>query len=134
MSFLADIHSYWGSNATLTSAIPAAKVYTGLIPEGTAFPYAVITPIGLVPSPTTASGYYASFNFQISVFHSNPDTVESLCNTIVGEFDYQPISATTISCERGNGPVLFVDADTAARVYHGLIEYTLIQNRTLPNT
>src|SRR4051794_7167914 len=126
MSFLADIHSYYASNATLTALLPASKVYTSLIPEGTAFPYAVIVPIALTPTPTTGQGYYASFAFQISVFDTDPDNAESIANTIVGQFDYRQIATSTISCERTNGPVLFVDQDTPKRVYHGVLEYLLI--------
>ncbi len=133
-SFLADIHTYYSGNATLTAALPASSVYTGLVPEGQSYPYAVITSIGLNPTPTTGSGYYATFAFQISVFDTDPDNVEALCNVIAGQFDFKTISASTISCERQNGPILLVQPDTPARVYMGFLEYRLLQNRTLPNT
>jgi hypothetical protein len=133
MSFLADIHTYIAGNATITAVLPAASIYTGLIPEGTAFPYAVITPIGLTPSPTTGSGYYEAFSFQISIFDTDPDNVEALANTVGGQFDYKTISSSAISCERTNGPVFTVDPDSPQRTYHALLEYQLLANRTLPN-
>lgn len=132
MSFLADIHSYWASNGTLNSALPATSVYTGLVPESKTFPYAVIVPISLNPTYTTGSGYFGTFAFQISVFDTDPDNVESLADTIGGQFDYKPVSGPTMSCERTNGPILLVDQDTPQRVYHGLLEYQLLANRTLP--
>lgn len=132
MSFLADIHSYWSSNSTLDSALPATKVYTGLVPESITFPYAVIVPLALTPTWTTGSGYYGTFRFQISVFDTDPDNVEALANTIAGQFDYRPVSSSTMSCERVNGPVFMVDPDTPQRTYHAYLEYDLLENKTMP--
>lgn len=134
MSFLSDLTTYWNGNSTLTGVLPASKVYTGLVPEGTAFPYAVITPISLNPNPTTGAGYYGTFHFQISIYHTSLATLESIANTVVGQFDYRSISAATISVERLNGPVVYVDQDTPARVYHCMIEYNWLKNLALPNT
>ncbi len=132
MSFLADIHSYWASNSTLNGALPATQVYTGLAPESIDFPYAVIVPLALTPTFVTGSGYFGTFSFQISIFDTDPDNVEDLANTVAGQFDYQQISALTMSCERTDGPTFMVDPDTQQRTYHAVITYDLLQNRTMP--
>jgi hypothetical protein len=133
MSILADIHAYWASNSTLDAALSHTKVYTGLAPETLAFPFAVIVPIGMIPSPLTGPGYVELFDFQISIFDSNPDNVDNLANLVTGQFDYKNITATTVSCERKNGPVFFVDQDSPKRVYHAMIEYELRENKSLPD-
>jgi hypothetical protein len=133
MSILAEIHSYWASNSTLNTALNASKVYTGLIPETTSFPYAVLVPLGMTVSPTTGAGYWATYAFQISVFDTNPDNCDLLGNTIAGQFDYKTISSQSMSCERVNGPVFMVDQDSPKRVYHCLLEYHLLENKTLPD-
>lgn len=134
MSFLADIHSYWSNNSTLNGALPATSVYTGLVPESLTFPYAVIVPISSVPSFVTGSGYFSTFHFQISIYHTDPDQAEDIANTVAGCFMYQPVAAYTMSCELTNGPVFFVDPDTPQRTYHVMLEFDLLQNRTMPNT
>jgi hypothetical protein len=134
MSILAELHSYWAGNSTLNTALPATKVYTGLVPEATAFPYAVVVPINMVPTFTTGQGYVETFGFQISVFDTNPDNVDALADTIAGQFDYKTISSQTISCERINGPVFVVDPDTTMKVYHALLEYRLNENKTVGTT
>lgn len=133
MSFLSEIHAYWLANSTLNTALPASKVYTGLAPESLAFPYAVVVSIGLVPTYTTCTAYVGTFAFQISVYDTDPDNVEALASTITGQFDYQSISANTMYCLRTNGPILLVEPETPANVYHGLIEFELMENRTLPS-
>lgn len=130
MSFLSDIHAYWQGNATLTAALPATSVYTGLVPEGLALPYGVIVPISSVPSFTTGASYFEAFRFQISIFHSDPDLAESIAATVMAEFDYAAVSASTISCEREN-TIFTADPDTARKVYHVAIEYVLYENRSL---
>ncbi len=134
MSILAEVHSYWSGNSTLNTALAAAgKVWTGLAPETVSFPFAVIVPIGMVPSPTTGTGYVENFVFQISIYDTDPDNVDSLANTVAGQFDYQAISEATISCERTDGPTFMVDPDSPERVYHAVITYELRENKTLPN-
>ncbi|WP_020469316.1 hypothetical protein [Zavarzinella formosa] len=133
MGFLADIFSYYSANTTLTAALPYAKVWTGLAPEksNTDFPYAVVVPLSSTPNFTTGSNYFESFSFQISVFDDDLDNVESICQTIMSQFDYKSICGSpNISCERENYLVT-VDQDTPKLVYHGLIQYTLRKNRSL---
>lgn len=129
-SFLADIMTYWAGNSTLTNAVPASKFYTGLVPEGTAFPYVIVIPIASTPTNLTAPGYWETFSFQLSVYDSDPDNVETVCQTILGQFDYVSISAACISVERTNVPVFMVDQETPELVYHGMIVYDYRRNQT----
>lgn len=130
MSFLSEIHAYWAGNATLNTAFPASKVYTGLVPEGTSFPYGTITVVSSTPNFTTGKPYWESFRFQINVFDTDPDNVETLAAAVMTAFDYQPISAYTLSCERENY-IFLVTPDTPARVFQATIEYVLNDNRSL---
>jgi hypothetical protein len=131
MSFLADIFTYWTGNPLLAKALPLSKVWTGLAPEGTAFPYAVITPVSSEPSFTTGSGYFEAFVFQISLYDTDLDNVEALAATIMGQFDYKLVGGSkNISCERENYLVV-VDPDTPEKVYHAVITYRFYENRSL---
>lgn len=131
-SFLADIMTYYQNNATLTAAVPFSKVWTGLAPEGTAFPYIVVVPIASVPTNITngQGGYWETFTFQISIFDTDPDNVESVAATIVAQFDYANISSACISCERTNGPVFVLDLDTPKLVYHSWMTFDYRRNQT----
>ncbi len=129
-SFLADIMTYYAGNATLTAALPFAKVWAGLVPEGTAFPYLVVVPMASVPTNITGPGYWETYTFQISIFDTDPDNVESVAETVKGQFDYAAISAACISCERTNGPVFVLDQDTPLPVYHAWMTFDYRRNQT----
>src|ERR1019366_8483533 len=121
------------TNSVLNTALPASQLWTGIAPESVQFPYAVITSIALIPTYTTCpTSYYATFNFDINIYDTDPDNVEALAATITGQFDYKAISANTMFCSRTNGPLLSVEPETAMKVYHGWIEYELVENRSLP--
>ena len=132
MSFLADIHSYWQSSSTLNTALPATSVYTGLVPESQAFPYAVLTSISADSTFLTGKDYVAAFTFQVSIFSSDPDQAESIGQAVLGGLTFQPVSASTISCILTDGPILLIDQDTPARVYHCLLTFQLTENASLP--
>lgn len=131
MSFLSDIHAHWAADSTLNTALPATQVYTGIAPETLSFPYAVITAISSVPTFTTDKPYWEGFRFQISIFDTDPDNVDSLTTTVQNAFDYQTIGSSTISCERENY-IFTTMPDTPLRVYMAMIEYVLNANRSLP--
>jgi hypothetical protein len=129
-TFLADLMTYYQSNSTLTNAVPFTKVWTGLAPEKTAFPYIIFTPIASVPTFVTRdNGYWETYTFQVSVFDTDPDNVEAVAQTIQEQFDYADISATCISCERTNGPVFIVDQDTPELVYHAWLQFDYRRNQ-----
>jgi hypothetical protein len=131
-TFLADLMAYYSGNSTLTAAVPFSKVWTGLVPEKTAFPYIVFTPIASVPTNVTngQGGYWETFTFQISIFDTDPDNVESVAATVAAQFDYRTISASCISCERTNGPVFIVDQATPELVYHAWLQFDYRRNQT----
>ena len=135
MSYLSDIKSYWQATAALNDAIPVTKVFVGLQPSRAEFPYVVITPISTTVQPTTSAGYVSTYSFQISVFGgvADADGFLALVDDIAGQFDYKTISASTISCERSNGPVLSVDQSTPQKVYQATVDYDWLCNRSLPD-
>lgn len=130
-SILAEIHAYWQSTAALDAALSHNRVWTGLAPESIAFPYACVIPLSMDQQFVTGVGYVETFQFQISIFDTNPDSCESIANTVAAQFDYKTISANTISCERVSGPFLVVDPDTPERVYHAVIVYDLLENKIM---
>lgn len=136
MTILADINAYWSGNSTLNTAIPATKVYTLQVPTtfNRAYPYGTITPIAVVPAPTTGTGYIENFSFQISLWHSDPDVLDALANTVAGQFDYNAVAgAATVSCERSGGPTMSIDNSTPELAYMSVITYDLRVNKDLPD-
>ena len=129
---LSDIHSYWSSNSTLDTALSHNQVYTGMVPESLAFPYAVVIPTGGEIQPTTGAGHFGSMNFQISVYDTDPDNAMNLADTIYGQFYYKAIGDSTISCEPTNHPYMVVDPDTTQKVYHYVLEFVLRENMLAP--
>jgi hypothetical protein len=112
INFLSDIHTYWASNSTLNGALPATQVYTGLVPESLGFPYAVIVPTGGDIDSTTGKSHIGNYDFQISIYDTDPDNAMSLADTIYGQFYYGQIGSTIISCEPTAAPFMIVDPDT----------------------
>jgi hypothetical protein len=136
MTILADINTYWTANPSLNAAIPATSVYTLQVPTTflRAYPYGTITPIACVPTPTTGAGYIETYSFQISLWHSDPDILDALANTVTGQFDYQPVGGdATISCERSGGPVLTIDNSNPGLAFMAVITYDLRVNKSLPD-
>lgn len=136
MTIFADINSYWANNSTLNTALPATKVYSFQVPTTfvRAYPYGTITPIACVPTPTTGTGYIETFSFQISLWHDDPDALDTLANTVTGQFDYQAVAGSpTISCERSGGPVLSIDPSTPELTFMAIVTYDLRVNKTLPD-
>lgn len=121
MSFLSDIHAYWQANASLNLALSSDKVYTGIVPEGTAYPYAVIVPIASVPTWTTGAPYLEEFAFQISVFSRTAAEAETIAQAVMNQFDWKTIAASTVYCERTNYMVIAEEKF----VYQAMIEYRL---------
>ena len=85
-----------------------------------------------VPTNVTngQGGYWETFTFQISIFGTDPDSVESIADTVKGQFDYAALSAACISCERTNGPVFVLDQDSPEPVYHAWITFDYRRNQT----
>jgi hypothetical protein len=135
MTILADIQTYWANNSTLNAAVPATSVYLLQVPTTflDAFPYGTITPIACVPTPTTGTGYVETFSFQISLWHSDANTLDTLANTVTGQFDYQAVVPSIVSCERSGGPVIHIDNSNPKLAFMAVVTYDLRVNKSLPD-
>lgn len=138
MSFLSDIHTYWANSTALNAALPASKVYTGGVPENMTMPYGVIVNIGSKPTwltqgPTPGAGapYFETFTFQISIYDTDPDNVETIAQVVMDEFDFKPITTETIYCQRMDSRFVS-DDNTPAKIFHMAITYDFAVNKTLP--
>lgn len=132
MALLNDVLTYWQGNSTLTAAIPYASVWTGLVPEKQAFPFAVVTIISQAPNYVTrfaTNGYIETLSFQISIFDTDPDNSLAVANTVVAQFQGQSISAGCMAVYVVNGPVGPVpDTSTPKQVYQTWVQFDYISN------
>ena len=122
MSLQADVVSYWGGNGSLNPT----PLWAGLAPEQTAFPYAILTVISSAPTYVTngpRDGYVEDFQFQISVYDSDPDNALAFAETVRAEFEGQSISSACMAVFRTNGPVFVVDQDTPKLVFHAWVSF-----------
>lgn len=121
-----DVVSWFQNNSTINGVIPFASFWLGLAPEGSQFPYAVMTILSSTPSYVTngpTDGYVEDFQFQISVYNSDPDACLSAALTIAQQLEGQSISSACMAVFRVNGPVMVVDSDTPELVYHAYATY-----------
>jgi hypothetical protein len=121
MSLQTDVVSWFQNNTAITAVIPFASFWLGLAPEGSAFPYAVMTIVASTPTYVTngpRDGYIEDFQFQISVYNTDPDACLSAALTIAAQLEGQSISSACMAVWRLTGPVMVVDSDTPELVYH----------------
>lgn len=129
MGYLSDLHTYWAAN--LASIIPAAKFYTGYVPDGTAFPYAVVLPTGSEPVWQTDSPYHEVTRFQIIVF-SNTDEAITKGQAIIAALDWAAISSDTIALIRNSHNLIVSQEENASGqyVYQFVIDYEWVRGKT----
>lgn len=128
MSFLSDIMTYWAANATLTAAIPAASVYTGIVSDSVALPFVSITSISSVYQWTTGTPYLEDYRFQITIWAGGLATAESLAAIVARQFDWVKVSATCLGCERTNYLPL-TDPESQRTVYGVMLEYIMTKQQ-----
>lgn len=118
MSILATFKTYWAANSTLQTAMAASKVFLDIVPEGTTFPYGRLSVLGSVPSYLSSGSHIESFSYQLSLFHTNFETLCTLADTVMGQLDNAYITAGTLVNMRQNRTMV-------CEVVNGVETYTI---------
>ncbi len=139
---LDDLISYVRSDPVLKQF----QFWTYLSPPNACMPYAVITPISMVPVWLTGSDYLEPFIFQIAVFTNNdPGGCERMASAIAGRLDwsgdhfsncaqgYDAIGGMCYGgCMRKDGPILRASLEELPNIWMSVMSYQLLINRTMP--
>jgi hypothetical protein len=84
---LGALHDYWADTAALTALVPAARVFTGRVPGGTAEPYVAIVPAGKRQAIRTNSGKADWRTVQFQVISSTFASGEAIADAIIDALD-----------------------------------------------
>ena len=130
MGILSALKTYWTNNTTLNTALPVSSVFLDFVPPGTAFPYARITVLGSIPTYVTSGSHIEDFRFQIGIFHTDLDALETTADTVQGQLDQTyPVTGTLI-CTRTNR-ISSCEVQNGVYTFHVFLEYSLQYNTSL---
>ncbi len=132
MSVLSEILTYWANNSTLNTALASTSLYLSQAPEGTSFPYGLIIPVSSTLLDISDQALI-SYTIQFSIYHSDSVACNNICNAVLSQFYSQDITGDTAACYIGNYIAPVLDSETPVRVYQGIVEIQLMQNRDLAN-
>lgn len=125
MSAIENFKTYYSATSALTSLIPVARVFNQYLPPtNTAYPYAVIIPLGTTTDWLTAHGV-DHCRFQISIYDTSAANVETILDGFETNLNWKQISADCCGMERTNRMSVPEDEQPTAgtRVYHSFLEY-----------
>lgn len=124
MSILTDFASFWANNTTLNASVPTDKLWFGIVADGTALPYVVITLVISPFTPTVGTWYYELHQLQLSIFHDSLATALSLADTITGQLDRATIGTGYMMAIRQSKQVFALYQGA----YQVVIEYEIGDN------
>lgn len=97
-----NIVSYWATQSSLTSLIPANKVYLDIAADGATMPYAIFTMIGGKPKWMTDGSYISPTEFHITVYATSLSSLSSIVDAIYQAFKWKNITANGFGCRFEN--------------------------------
>ena len=68
MSLMASLHDLWEAEAGLEALLPAARVFTGLVPAGTSLPYAMLEQPSSSPYARTNDSMFRDVGVTVHVW------------------------------------------------------------------
>jgi hypothetical protein len=94
MSIEIAIHRHWEASALLSAAVPAARVFTGHAPAGSAWPYGTLERSGSPSSEQTSSRTRIDrFTLRMHVWDERLDRAQSAAQAIASEFNRRELQA-----------------------------------------
>jgi hypothetical protein len=99
---LGELKTFWANNSTLNTAIPSSKLYLDLVAPTATMPYVRVSVIGNGRVDTTGDVHIELFNYQVTIFHTSLDSLETLAQTVMGQLDNASLTANTMRNRRMN--------------------------------
>lgn len=130
MAALSTLRTFWSNNTTLNTALPVSKVFLDYVPPKTAFPYARLTLLPARNVYTTAEGHIELLTYQLSVFHTDLDSLTATVTTVADELDRAQIDANTLTNARNNWLVTG-EVVNGVYTYHYLLEFEWSYNSSV---